>query len=172
MMLDKILFSESQIAERVQKLAEEITSDYQDKNPLFVGVLTGSFIFYADLIRKLKFDCSADFIGVESYGASTSTSGVVKLRFETKTPLTGRDIIIVEDILDTGYTLQRVINLLLEQNPASIKICVLLDKEERRRVPIYADYVGFTIPDEFVVGYGLDFDEHWRNLPYISTVID
>jgi hypoxanthine phosphoribosyltransferase len=171
-MLDRILFSEATIAERIKRLSEDISKDYRDKNPLFIGVLTGAFIFYADLIRQFDFDCSADFIAVESYGASTTSSGNVKLRLETKTPLSGRDIIIVEDILDTGYTLQRVINLLIEQNPASIKICVLLDKAERRKVPIYADFVGFTIPDEFVVGYGLDFNEHWRNLPYISTVVE
>lgn len=168
--IKEVLVNEEQLKECVQKLGAQITKDYEGKNLLLVSVLRGSVIFMADLMREIKIPCTIDFMSVSSYGAGTKSSGVVKIIKDLDLNLAGYDILIIEDILDSGNTLSYLKKILLTRNPSSIKICTLLDKPERRTADITADYSGFSIPDAFAVGYGLDYDEKYRNLPFIGVL--
>ncbi len=168
--MERILLSEEEIRSRIRELGAEITADYAGKEPLFVGVLKGSFVFMADLIRSVDLPCGMDFMVVSSYGKGTKTTGAVKIVKDLSQDIEDRDVVIVEDILDTGVTLSYLTRYLSNRNPASITIATLLDKPERRRAAVQAKYVGFTVPDAFVVGYGLDYAETYRNLPYIGIL--
>ncbi len=166
----EILLSEEEIKERVSQLGKEITADYAGKEVFFLGVLKGCFVFMADLLRSTDLYCDMDFMAVSSYGNGTSTTGAVKITKDLNKDIEGKHLIIVEDILDSGVTLSYLKGYLASRNPASIKIVTLLDKPERRKADIKADYFGFTVPDAFVVGYGLDYAERYRNLPYIAVL--
>lgn len=166
----KVLMTEKELDAKVKELGKRITEDYKGKNLMMVSVLKGSVAFMADLMRAVEIPCEIDFMSVSSYGNGVKTSGVVKIIKDLDINLEGRDLLIVEDILDSGMTLSYIKSILLERKPSSIKICTLLDKPERRQADVYADYVGFQVPDEFVVGYGLDYDEKYRNLPYIGIL--
>jgi hypoxanthine phosphoribosyltransferase len=168
--LKYILYTEELIQETVSKLAERINAEYKGKEPLFVGILKGSFVFMADLIRKIDLKCSVDFMVVSSYGSGRSSTGAVKINKDLSEDIEGRDVILVEDILDSGLTLSYLIKYLQVRKPASIRICTLLDKPARRTTEIVADYTGIICPDEFIVGYGLDYAEKYRNLPYIGVL--
>ena len=169
--IEKVLLSEEQLKEIVQRLGAEITNDYRGKKLVLVSVLKGSVIFMADLMREIKIPCSIDFMSVSSYGSGTKTSGVVKIIKDLDTDVVEcSDLLIVEDILDSGVTLEYLMKILSARNPNSIKICTLLDKPERRKANIFADYAGAQIPDAFVVGYGLDYDEKYRNLPFVGAL--
>lgn len=169
--IEKILLSEQQIQTRIQELGEVLTKEYADKNPVIVGVLKGVVVFYADMIRHIQVPCQLDFMWLSSY-AGTDSTGKMLVRQDVTADIEGRHVLILEDIFDTGNSLEFTVNHLKKQNPASIKICTLLDKPERRRagVTLKADYVGFTIPNAFVVGYGLDYNEKYRNLPYVGIL--
>ena len=166
----KILLSEEEIKARVQEMGDELYDAFQDKNPMFVGVLNGCFIFMADLVRAAQLKSELEFIGVSSYKNSTKSSGVVQITRDLQRDISGRNIIIVEDILDSGNTLAFLKNYLMTKGAASITIATLLDKPARREKPIKADYAGFVVPDEFVVGYGLDYAQQYRNMPYIGVL--
>lgn len=166
----KVLLSEEELHAKVAEMGALVTRDYEGKNLLLVTVLKGAVIFLADLMREIKQPAEIDFMVVSSYGSGVKSSGVVKIVKDLDINLEGKDILIVEDILDSGMTLDYIKNILQDRNPASIRICTLLDKPARRKVDLQADYVGFTIPDEFVIGYGLDYDEKYRNLPYIGVL--
>ncbi len=168
--IERVLFSEEQLAQRVKEIAARIDADYAGKEPLLVSVLRGSFVFMADLVRQITLPCTVDFMAVSSYGSGTTSSGQVKIIKDLSEPIEGRDVLVVEDILDSGNTLSYLLKLLEARHPASIRLCTLLDKPERRTKPVAVQYTGFTIPDEFVVGYGLDYDEKYRNLPYIGIL--
>ena len=168
--VQSILYSEEQLRERVQALGAQITADYAGKEPVLASVLRGSYIFMADLTRAIDLPVTVDFMAVSSYGAGTKSSGQVEIKKDLSDSIEGRDLIIVEDILDSGNTLFYLMEILKARKPASIRICTLMDKPDRRTQPIVADYVGFTIPDAFVVGYGLDYDEKYRNLPYVGIL--
>jgi len=168
----KILISRDEIAKAVDRLACEIERDYQGKQPLLISVLKGSFVFMADLIRQLDLPLELDFVRLSSYGAARESSGKVRVAQGAKTPIKDRDILVVEDIVDTGITISFLLDYLQKKKPASLKLCVLTDKPSRRRVPVSIDYLGFTVPNKFIVGYGLDFDERFRNLPHIYTLED
>jgi hypoxanthine phosphoribosyltransferase len=168
----KILISRDEIAKAVDRLAREIKRDYQGRQPLLIGILKGSFVFMADLIRHLDLPLELDFVRLSSYGATRQSSGKVRVVQGVKTPVKGRDVLVIEDIVDTGITISFLLDYLKKKQPASLKLCVLTDKPSRRRVPVPIDYLGFTVPDKFIVGYGLDFDERFRNLPDIYTVED
>ena len=165
-----ILLSEEQIHTRVRELGAEISRDYAGKEPLFVGVLKGCFIFMADLVRAAQLKSEVEFIGLSSYKNATKSSGVVRILKDLDKPINGKDVLIIEDIVDSGMTLSFLKENLLSRGAASLHIATLLDKPERRRVPLHVDYSGFTIPDEFVVGYGLDYAEKYRNLPDIGVL--
>ena len=169
--IEKILLSEQQIQTRIQELGEILTKEYADKNPVIVGVLKGVVVFYADMIRRIQVPCQMDFMWISSY-AGTDSTGKMLVRQDVSADIEGRHVLILEYIFDTGNSLEFTVNHLKKQNPASIKICTLLDKPERRRagVTLKADYVGFTIPNAFVVGYGLDYNEKYRNLPYVGIL--
>ena len=166
----RVLISRDQIAKRVAELAAQITHDYQGETILFVGVLKGASIFLSDLARQVKVDATFDFISVSSYGSGTRSSGEVKLNKDVDQFLEGKNVIIVEDILDTGLTLSFLRKQFLNHKPRSLKIAALLDKISRRITDVRGDYVGFEIPDEFVVGYGLDYAERYRNLPDVCVL--
>ncbi len=167
----KTLISSDQIQQRIAEMGHDISQDYRDRNPVLVGVLRGSFVFLADLIRAITIPLEVDFISVESYGSQKNSSGVVRLLQDLNTNIKGRDVILVEDIVDSGITLSYLIDNLKTRGPASLVICALLDKKERRqKEPGILKYVGFTIPDKFVIGYGLDHAQQYRNLPYVSWV--
>lgn len=166
----KILLTKEQIEKRVQELGEELTKKFDGEEPLFIGVLKGSFIFMADLIRNVDLKCSMDFMAVSSYGSGTSSSGAVKINKDLNEDITGRHIVIVEDILDSGVTLNYLCGYLKNRKPASVTLVTLLDKPARRKSPVKADYTGFEVPDEFVVGYGLDYAEKYRNLPFVGVL--
>jgi hypoxanthine phosphoribosyltransferase len=168
--IDRIFFSAEEIDSKVRELGAQISADYEGKNPLIVGVLKGSFVFMADLMRTITTYCNIDFMAVSSYGNGTSTTGAVKINKDLSYDVEGRHIIIIEDILDSGVTLSYLKNYIAAREPASISICTLLDKPSRRRADIHADYIGFLCPDEFIVGYGLDYAEKYRNLPYIGVL--
>ena len=169
--VQEILFSEQQLKERVAQLGREISRDYAGKEPvLLVSVLRGSYIFMADLSRAIDIPVQIDFMSVSSYGKGTSTSGQVEIKKDLSDSIEGVHVIVVEDILDSGNTLSYLLHVLSARHPASISLCTLLDKPERREKPIQADYVGFTVPNAFIVGYGLDYAEKYRNLPYIGVL--
>lgn len=165
-----VLIGEEELNSIVGRLGEQISLDYKGRDLLLVSVLKGSVIFMADLMRKITIPCRIDFMSVSSYGAGTKSSGVVKIIKDLDNSIEGLDVLIVEDILDSGKTLSYLLELLSARNPASIRICTLFDKPERRTVPLNADYIGCSVPDEFIVGYGLDYDEHYRNLPFIGVL--
>jgi hypoxanthine phosphoribosyltransferase len=167
--IERILFDEAQIAKRVAELGQQITEDFAGKKPVLVGILKGSALFLADLLRHVQLDCSIDFMSAASYSGESST-GVVRLLLDLRESIQGKDVIIVEDIVDTGLTLSYLKQNLETRHPASLTLASLLDKPECRKVPVQADYTGFEIPNEFVVGYGLDYDELYRNLPYIGIL--
>jgi hypoxanthine phosphoribosyltransferase len=167
----KVLFSREQIAERVKDIAQRISVEFEGQSVLFVGVLKGATIFLSDLARQCSVDASFDFIGTSSYGNGKISSGEVRLTKDVDQPLTGKNIIVVEDILDTGLTMMYLRKMFLAHQPRSFKIAALLDKACRRQHPVHADYVGFTIPDEFVIGYGMDCAERYRNLPDICVLV-
>ena len=168
--VESILYSEEQLRQRVKELGAQITADYAGKEPVLASVLRGSYIFMADLTRAIDLPVTVDFMAVSSYGAGTKSSGQVEIKKDLSDSIEGRDLIIVEDILDSGNTLFYLMEILKARKPASIRICTLMDKPDRRTQPIVAAYVGFTIPDAFVVGYGLDYDEKYRNLPYVGIL--
>ena len=168
--IQEILFSEDQLKARVREIAQEIERDYAGKEIMLISVLRGSFIFMADLCRALDLPCTLDFMSVSSYGKGTTSSGQVQITKDLSEDISGRHIIVVEDILDSGNTLSYLLNILQHRHPASVRLCTLLDKPERRVKPVEVHYSGFTIPDAFVVGYGLDYAEHYRNLPYIGIL--
>ncbi|MGI5963359.1 MAG: hypoxanthine phosphoribosyltransferase [Lawsonibacter sp.] len=173
-MLDKdiqeVLFSADQLNSRVQEIAQAIERDYAGKEIMLISVLRGSFIFMADLCRAIHLPCTLDFMAVSSYGKGTTSSGQVQITKDLSEDISGRHVIVVEDILDSGNTLSYLLNILNHRNPASVRLCTLLDKPERRVKPVEVHYSGFTIPDAFVVGYGLDYAERYRNLPYIGIL--
>ena len=168
--IERVLFSEEELDKRVSEIAAEINRDYAGKEPMLISVLRGSFVFMADLIRKIEVPCTVDFMAVSSYGRGTTSSGQVQITKDLSDDIEGKDIIVVEDILDSGNTLSYLLQLLQARKPASMKLCTLLDKPDRRVKEVHVDYTGFTIPDEFVVGYGLDYAEKYRNLPYIGIL--
>lgn len=169
--IEKVLLSEEELKNIVENLGAQITEDYKDKNLVLVSVLKGSVIFMADLMRAINLPCQIDFMSVSSYGSGTKTSGVVKIIKDLDNEVVcGNDLLIVEDILDSGVTLEYLMKVLSARNPNSIKICTLLDKPERRKANVKADYAGAQIPDAFVVGYGLDYDEKYRNLPFVGAL--
>lgn len=165
-----ILISEHEIAEKVRELGALLAEQYRDKNPLVICVLKGAVLFMSDLVRQMKIPCEMDFMAVSSYGSSTASSGVVRILKDLDTSVQDRHVLIVEDIMDSGLTLSRLVELLQHRQAASVKVVTLLDKPERRKVEIKPDYCGFTVPDEFVVGYGLDYNEKYRNLPFIGVL--
>lgn len=169
-MKSKLLFKKGEIKKQVKKLAEKLNKDYDSKNPILVCILKGAFVFLADLIRELRFPVRIDFISVSSYGDATRTSGIVKILKDISFDIEGEDVILIEDVLDTGLTLSYIYDFLSRKNPKSLKICVLLEKEINRTKKIKVDYRGFTIPNKYVIGYGLDFNEKFRNLPDISVM--
>ena len=167
----RVLLSEEEIAARVAELGDRLSRDYEGKNPIFVGVLKGVVVFFSDVIRKIRVPCQIDFMWISSYAGTESTGNMVVKR-DVSEDIKGRHVVILEDIFDTGSSLQFTYDHLLAKEPASLKICTLLDKPERRRsgVTVKPDYVGFVIPNEFVVGYGLDYREQYRNLPYVGIL--
>ena len=167
--IERILYSTEEIEAAVSKIGKEISRDFEGKDPIFVGVLKGCFIFMADLMRHVDIDCSMDFMAV-SYYSGTNSTGAVKINKDLSEDIGGRHLILVEDILDSGVTLNYLKNYLTVRKPASINIVTLMDKPARRKAPIYADYSCFQVPDAFVVGYGLDYNERYRNLPYIGIL--
>ena len=165
-----VLFSEQQIAERVANLAKEIEADHQGKELVLVGVLKGAFVFISDLARKIDLPLAVDFIGLSSYGEATESSGVVKITSDLTRPIEGKHVLVVEDIVDTGLTMRYLLDNLATRHPASVNICSLLSKPARARTRIPIRYLGFEVPDRFVVGYGLDAGEKFRNVPFIGVV--
>lgn len=166
----KVLLTKEMIEQRVIELGRELTQKFEGSEPLFIGVLKGSYVFMADLMRHVDLKCSMDFMAVSSYGSGTTSSGAVKINKDLNEDISGRHIIIVEDILDSGVTLNYLCGYLQNRKPASITLVTLLDKPSRRKSPIKADFVGFEVPDEFVVGYGLDYAEKYRNLPFVGVL--
>ena len=166
----KVLITEDEIRNRTQELGDQLYDRFHDKNPMFVGVLSGCFIFMADLVRAAQLKSEVEFIGLSSYKNATKSSGCVQITRDLQRDISGRDIIVVEDILDSGNTLAFLTDYLRTKGAASVTIATLLDKPARREKPIKADYVGFEVPDEFVVGYGLDYAQQYRNMPYIGVL--
>lgn len=168
--IKEILLTQEQLAARVKELGDQISKDYQGKEILMIGILRGAVIFMADLARAVKVPVALDFMAVSSYGQSTSSSGIVRILKDLDEEVQGKHLLIVEDIIDSGLTLKYLLENLKSRNPASIKICTLLNKPERRKAEVPVEYNGFTIPDNFVVGYGLDYAEKYRNLPFIGIL--
>jgi hypoxanthine phosphoribosyltransferase len=166
----RILIARVEIASAVARLAAEISRDYRDKDPLLIGILTGSFVFLADLIRALDFPLELDFVRLSSYGKGTQTSGNVRVEQSLRSSVKGRHVLVVEDIVDTGITVAFLLDYLKKKRPASLALCALLDKPSRRRVPVTIDYLGIAVPDKFIVGYGIDFNEKYRNLPDVCVL--
>lgn len=167
---DRVLLTHEQIEDRITEMAAEIDRDYADKNPLFIGILKGSVFFFADLLRHLSMPGEIDFMSVSSYGMGSESSGTVRMLKDVDRPITGRHVVIVEDIVDSGTTLAYLHEMLLSRGPASVRICTLLDKPDRRKTPVDIAYCGFTIPDEFIVGYGIDYAEKYRLYPDIYVL--
>jgi len=168
MVIGKPLFTKEQIQVRVKELAEKISNDYADKDVLAVGILKGAFMFFSDLVRAIQVPLTIDFILASSY-LKTDTTGEVKVHYDIKEDVSDKDVLLVEDIIDSGITLNHIRERVLARSPRSLKTCLFLDKRERRIVDVPLDYIGFEIPNEFVVGYGLDYDNQYRNLPYIAA---
>jgi hypoxanthine phosphoribosyltransferase len=168
--IGEILVQPDELEHRVRELGAEISRDYAGRDLLLIGVLKGAVFFLADLMRQIDVPCEVDFMAVSSYGSSTDTSGVVRILKDLDAPLEGRDVLIVEDIVDSGLTLQYLMRTLETRGPASLEVCALLTKPDRRVVKLPARYVGFEIPDKFAIGYGLDYAERYRNLPYVATL--
>ena len=168
--IESVLVTEEEIKIKVKEIGNRISADFSNLNPMFIGILKGSFMFMSDLMRNVDISCSADFMGVSSYGTGTTSTGAVSITKDLQENIENRNVILVEDILDSGMTLNYLINILSVRNPASISTATFLDKPSRRKKPIYADYVGVEIPNVFVVGYGLDYAEKYRNLPYIGIL--
>ena len=168
--ISKIIASEEAIEEKIKELAEKINSDYKGKKFTVVGILKGSVIFFADLVRKIETDCQMDFMAASSYGSSAVSSGEIIIKKDLSLDVTGKDVLIIEDILDTGNTLYLLKDYILKKGAASVKICTLFEKPSRHIKPVKADYVGFIVDDLFIVGYVLDYDEKYRNLPYVGVL--
>lgn len=168
--IQQVLFSEEEIAEIVQKMGARISEDYKDKNLLMVSILKGSVVFMSDLMRAITIPCGIDFMAVSSYGSGVKTSGVVKIIKDLDINLKGYDVLVVEDILDSGLTLSYILELLRSRLPKSVKLCTLFDKPDRRTANVKADYTGSVVPDEFIVGYGLDYNQKYRNLPFVGIL--
>lgn len=166
----KVLISEEALQERIKEMGAQLTADYAEGDLFIVGILKGAFIFMADLIRSIDLPLAVDFVAISSYGSGTKQTGVVRILKDLDSSIEGKDVLIVEDIIDSGLTLKYLVENLQSRKPRSLRICTLLDKPERREVEISTDYTGFVIPNLFVVGYGLDFDERYRNLPYIGVL--
>lgn len=166
----KELFSEETVDARIRELGEQISKDYAGKEIHLICVLKGGSFFMCELAKRITVPVYLDFMSVSSYGSETTSSGVVKIVKDLDSPLKGKDVIVIEDIVDTGHTLSYLLKMLQSREPASLRLCTLLDKPERRVAQVNVDYIGFTIPDKFIVGYGLDYDQKYRNLPYIGTV--
>ena len=166
----KVLYTEEEIAQRVKELGGAMYEELKDKNPIFVSVLRGAFIFMADIVRACQVPCDVEFISVSSYGSGTTSSGAVQITRDIHQDISGRHLVIIEDILDSGMTLSYLLELLKARGAGSIRLCTLLDKPDRRVADVKVDYCGFVIPDEFVVGYGLDYADRYRNLPYIGVL--
>ncbi len=168
--VSKVLIEEDAVAARVAELGSDISADYAGKDLLLVGVLKGAVFFMADLMRRLTIPCEVDFMAISSYGASTDSSGVVRILKDLDINIDGRHVLVVEDIIDSGLTLSYLIRNLESRNPATLEICALLTKPDRREIDVHVRYTGFEIPNEFVIGYGLDFGERYRNLPYVAVL--
>jgi hypoxanthine phosphoribosyltransferase len=168
--IEKVLIDDASVQAKVRELGARITTDYAGQDLLLVGVLRGALLFIVDLARQIDLPLEMDFMAISSYGAATETSGVVRILKDLDTAIEGRHVLIVEDIIDSGLTLNYIVEHLRNRNPASIKICALLNKPSRRRVDVKIDYHGFDIPDEFVVGYGLDFRQRYRNVPFVGVL--
>ncbi|MCL4459731.1 MAG: hypoxanthine phosphoribosyltransferase [Chloroflexi bacterium] len=168
--VDRILISPEELQAKIRELGKQITHDYQGKNLMLVGILKGAVMFMADLIRAIDLPLEIDFMAISSYGASTESSGVVRILKDLDTSLEDKDVLIVEDIVDTGLTLRYIRENLWSRNPASLRVCTLLNKQKARKADVQLDYVGFEIPDHFVIGYGLDFVENYRNLPFVGIL--
>jgi len=166
----KVIITREEIAEKVAELAAEIRKDYRGKNPLLIGILKGSFVFMSDLVRAMNIPVEIDFVRLASYGVGKDSSGKIKLIKDVETPVKNRHVLVVEDIVDRGLTVRFLLDYLSFRKPASLKLCALFDKPSRRKVEVPIDYVGFTVPDAFVVGYGLDFDEKYRYLPNLCIL--
>ena len=169
-LIERILIPSEEIGRRVQQLGAEISRDYVDRTPILVNILKGAFVFLADLTRSISVHHEVDFMAISSYHGGTESTGVVKIEKDLKANITDRDVLIVEDIVDTGLTLNHLLDVLRTRNPRSVRVCTLLDKSTRRIKEVPVDYRGFEIPDEFVIGYGLDYDEKYRNLPFIGVL--
>ncbi|HYE82266.1 MAG TPA: hypoxanthine phosphoribosyltransferase [Clostridia bacterium] len=168
--IKNILISEEEIAKRVKELGKQLTEEYKGKDLLVVGILKGCMLFLSDLVRAIELPLTMDFMVVSSYGSATKSSGVVRIIKDLEREIEGKDVLIVEDIVDTGLTLSYLIENLKTRNPRSVKVCSLLDKPDRRKAQVNTEYIGFRIPDEFVVGYGLDYSEVYRNLPFVCVL--
>ena len=168
--ISEVLIGEEALKQKIREMAKQIEKDYQGKDLVAVGILKGALLFLADLVKKVDLPLTYDFMDVSSYGASTESTGEVRILKDLSMKIEGKDVLIVEDIIDTGYTLAFLLETLKARKPASVRICCLLDKKSRRKVAVPVDYVGFDIPDAFAVGYGLDYDERYRNLPYIGVL--
>lgn len=168
--VDKVILTKEEIKDIVKRLGSQISKDYKGKNLLMVSVLKGSVIFMADLMREIDIPCKIDFMAVSTYAGGLKSSGIAKINKDLDISIEGYDVLVVEDILDSGVTLSYILELLGARNPSSIRICTLLDKPERRKSTVKADYVGAVVPDEFIVGYGLDYDERYRNLSFIGVL--
>lgn len=168
--VEKILISEEEIKNKIEELAEKINKDYEGKDVLCIGILKGSTIFLADIIRKLNISVSIDFMIVSSYGAGTETTGELKIKKDLSTDIKGKSVLIIEDIIDSGVTLSKLKAVLMEREPESVEICAFLTKPERRVIDVNAKYIGFEIPNEFIIGYGLDYAEKYRELPYVGVL--
>jgi len=168
--IKEVIFTEEMIQKRVKELGDELTKDYAGKSLLLIGVLKGCFIFFADLARHIDLDCEVRFLTASSYGFSSVSSGKVNIDREIDFDVEGKDVLIIEDILDSGITLTALRAFVAKHKPASLRLCTLLDKPERRQLPITAEYTGFECPNEFVVGYGLDYGERYRNLPFVGSL--
>lgn len=168
--VEKILITKEELSERIKELGKAISKDYEGEDILCIGILKGSVVFLSDLIREIKNNVSIDFMTVSSYGNSTETTGEIKIKKDLDSDISGKHVLIVEDIIDSGITLSRLKELLLKRNPASLKICTLLNKPERRIAEIDVDYIGFDIPNEFIIGFGLDYSEKYRELPFVGVL--
>ncbi len=169
--IGEILVQPDQLKERVRSLGAQISADYEGRDLLLVGVLKGATFFLADLMRNITAPCELDFMALASYGSQTDSSGVVRILKDLDAPIEGRDVLIVEDIVDSGLTLQYLLRNLGARDPASLEVCSLLTKPERRKADVPIKYVGFEIPNRFAIGYGLDYAERWRNLPYVASLV-